>query len=176
MGKIYDGLSKGIMTAMKNKDSVRTQALKNIKAKMIEFKTSNEGVKVCAVDDATGERIIPDSSEIAIVKKMAKELEGDIEVRNSIIKSLEGTDDVAQLDKRTNDRDTLVAELAVITEYIPKAATEDDIRKVVNEYLTENGLSTIEQKQMGLVIKYVKGKLTNADGKLTSDIVRTFIG
>ena len=95
MGKIYDGLSKGIMAAMKNKDSVRTQALKNIKAKMIEFKPSNEGVKVCAVDDATGERIIPDSSEIAIVKKMAKELEGDIEVRNSIIKSLDGTDDVA---------------------------------------------------------------------------------
>lgn len=30
MGKIYDGLSKGIMTAMKNKDSVRTQALKNV--------------------------------------------------------------------------------------------------------------------------------------------------
>ena len=107
---------------------------------------------------------------------MAKELEGDIEIRNSIIKSLEGTDDVEQLDKRTNDRDALVAELAVITEYIPKAATEDDIRKVVNEYLTENGLSSIEQKQMGLVIKYVKGKLTNADGKLTSDIVRTFIG
>ena len=95
MGKIYDGLSKGIMTAMKNKDSVRTQALKNIKAKMIEFKTSNEGIKVCTVDDATGERIIPDSSEIAIVKKMAKELEGDIEFHNSIIKSLEGTNDVA---------------------------------------------------------------------------------
>ena len=153
MGKIYDELSNGIMSAMKNKDSVRAQALKNIKAKMIEFKTSNEGIKVCTVDDATGERIIPDSSEIAIVKKMAKELEGDIEIRNSIIKSLEGTDDADQLEKRTNDRDTLVAELAVITEYIPKAATEDDIRKVVNEYLTENALSTIDQKQMGLVIK-----------------------
>lgn len=176
MGKIFDGLSKGIMAAMKDKDSVRTQALKNIKAKMIEFKTSNEGIKVCTVDDATGERIIPDASEITIVKKMAKELEGDIEIINNVIKSLEGSDDVAQLEKRTNDRDMLVGELAVITEFIPQAASEDDIKKVVNEYMTENGLATIEQKQMGLVIKYVKTKLTNADGKMTSDIVRSFIG
>ena len=73
--KIDDDLHE----AMKSKNTVRTNALKNVKTKLIEFKTSVDGVKLC-VSDEHGDKIVPDVNCISIIKKMVKELSNDIDI------------------------------------------------------------------------------------------------
>ena len=61
-------------------------------------------------------------------------------------------------------------EANVISELLPKAASEEDINNAISEYIASNGPCTI--KQMGAVIKYVKSKFDNVDGALASRLVK----
>lgn len=76
---------------------------------------------------------------------------------------------------KTAGRDDLVAveesELKVISEFLPKAMTEDEIAKVVDEVVTQLGASS--PAQMGQVIGAVMAKVgAAADGGTVSKLVR----
>jgi uncharacterized protein len=64
------------------------------------------------------------------------------------------------------------AEIAVLEEYLPQAATAEEIEKAVAEAVNETGASSM--KEMGAVMKAALAKLQGktADGKLVSETVR----
>ena len=64
------------------------------------------------------------------------------------------------------------AELTVLEEYLPQAASADEITNAVTEAIIETGAGSI--KEMGLVMKAALAKLAGktVDGKLVSETVK----
>lgn len=67
-------------------------------------------------------------------------------------------------------------EIIIIEEYLPAAPNDDEIRRAIEEAITEAGADSL--KQMGAVIKAARAKLEGKaiDGKLLSDRVRERLG
>lgn len=151
MGKIQSMLPKLIVEAMKEKNTFKKNAYTNLKTAFLNYTTSKEGVKECTVDDK-GARIIPDAKELAIVKKMHTEL-----VENG---------------KQYNMNDYL-EEAKYYEPFIPQSASQQDVAAAIERYIAENG--AYDQKQMGLVIKYVKSQFENVDGALVASEVKARI-
>src|SRR4051812_10436371 len=65
------------------------------------------------------------------------------------------------------------AEIAVIEEYLPKAATREEIERAVSEAVAETGASSM--KEMGALMKAALAKLAgkNADGRTVSEVVKS---
>lgn len=132
-------ISKGIMDAMKAKDTVRLSALRNIKKFIIEAKTAGT-----SVDE------LPDADVIKIISKLAKQ----------------GTDS-AELYKSQNRQDLADEELgqvAVMQEYLPKPMTAEELTDAVKAIIAETGATSMKEmgKVMGIASKSLAGK---ADGK-----------
>lgn len=132
-------ISKGIMDAMKAKDTVRLSALRNIKKFIIEAKTAGT-----SVDE------LPDADVIKIISKLAKQ----------------GTDS-AELYKSQNRQDLADEELgqvAVMQEYLPKQMTAEELTEAVKAIIAETGATSMKEmgKVMGVASKSLAGK---ADGK-----------
>lgn len=132
-------ISKGIMDAMKAKDTVRLSALRNIKKFIIEAKTAGT-----SVDE------LPDADVIKIISKLAKQ----------------GADS-AELYKSQNRQDLADEELgqvAVMQEYLPKQMTAEELTDAVKAIIAETGATSMKEmgKVMGIASKNLAGK---ADGK-----------
>lgn len=151
MGKIQSMLPKLIMEAMKERNTIKKNAYTNLKTAFLNYITSKEGVKECTTD-ANGNKVISDEKELTIIKKMYKEL-----VENGEQYKL----------------NEYIEEASYLKPFIPKPASEEDIEKAISELIDiEVG---IPQKEMGILIKTVKGKLPNADGKTVSMIVKKYV-
>jgi uncharacterized protein YqeY len=64
-------------------------------------------------------------------------------------------------------------ELVVLEEYLPQAASKEEIEQAVTDAISETGASSI--KEMGAVMKAAQAKLAGkaADGRLVSETVKT---
>ena len=64
------------------------------------------------------------------------------------------------------------SELVVLEDYLPQAASKEEIENAVAEAIAETGASSI--KEMGAVMKAAQTRLAgkSADGKLVSEIVK----
>jgi uncharacterized protein YqeY len=87
-------------------------------------------------------------------------------------------DSVEQYDKgnRPELADKERAEIRVIEEYLPQAATREEIEQAVAAAIQETGADSL--KQMGAVMKAAQGKLAGraADGRTVSEIVKSKLG
>src|SRR6201991_917802 len=65
------------------------------------------------------------------------------------------------------------AEIAFIEEYLPQAASREEIERAVSEAVAETGASSM--KEMGAVMKAALARLAgrNADGRTVSEIVKS---
>ena len=142
--EIISKYTKTIMSEMKAGNKERANVFKLIKAKMMEFVTRSD------------KPVLDTKAEITILNKMLKE-------RN---------DTAAEYFKagRQELANQELFEANIISELLPKAASEEEIKNAISEYITSNGPCTI--KQMGAIIKYVKSKFDNVDGALTSKLVK----
>lgn len=68
------------------------------------------------------------------------------------------------------------AEIRVIEEYLPQAATREEIEQAVAAAISETGASTM--KEMGAVMKSVQARLAgrSVDGRVVSEIVKAKLG
>ena len=68
------------------------------------------------------------------------------------------------------------AEIAVIEEYLPRAASRAEIERAVAEAVAETGATST--KEMGAVMKAALARLAgrNADGRVVSEIVKAKLG
>jgi hypothetical protein len=65
------------------------------------------------------------------------------------------------------------AEIAVIEEYLPRAASREEIEQAVAEAIAETGATSM--KEMGAVMKAAQARLAgrSADGRTVSEIVKS---
>ena len=146
---LYDQVSNDIKEAMKARDKVRLETLRNIKKVFIEAKTAP------GANDT-----LEDAVAMKILAKLAKQGK-----------------ESAETFKQQNREDLAEAELAqvkVIEEYLPKPLTEEEIEAQVKEIIAQTGASSIKEmgKVMGAANKKMAGK---ADGKIISDIVKKLL-
>ncbi len=142
-------ISKGIMEAMKAKDTVRLSALRNIKKYIIEAKTAGT-----AVDE------LPDADVLKIITKLAKQ----------------GTDSAAiyAQQNRQDLADEELAQVKVFEEFLPKRLSAEELTEAVKQIIAEVGATSMKEmgKVMGVASKRLAGQ---ADGKEISDKVRELL-
>lgn len=146
---LFDQISKDIVVAMKAKDKVALEALRNIKKVFLEAKTA---------PGSDGE--LTDEAALKIIQKLAKQGR-----------------DVATLYTSQNRQDLADAELAqveVIERYLPQPMTEEEIESSVRDIIAQTGAQSIKDmgKVMGIANKQMAGK---AEGKTISEIVKRLL-
>ena len=147
--ELFEKVSKYIVAAMKAKDKVTLEALRNIKKVFIEAKTAP------GANDT-----LDDAAALKILQKLAKQ-----------------GHDSADLYTQQNRPDLAEAEMAqvkVIESYLPKALSAEEIEAAVKEIIAQTGATSIKEmgKVMGLASKQLAGK---ADGKAISDVVKKLL-
>ncbi len=146
---LFDKVSEDIKTAMKARDKVRLETLRNIKKVFLEAKTA-PGANDTLTDDAA----------LKIIQKLAKQGK---ETAKTYIDN--GRQDLA---------DDELAQVAVLEEYLPKPLTEAEIEAAVKEIIAQVGATSMKDmgKVMGIASKQMAGK---AEGGVISGIVRRLL-
>lgn len=146
---LFEKVSEDIKTAMKARDKVRLETLRNIKKVFLEAKTA-PGANDTLTDDAA----------LKIIQKLAKQGK---ETAKTYIDN--GRQDLAD-DER--------AQVAVLEEYLPKPLTEAEIEAAVKEIIAQVGATSMKEmgKVMGIASKQMAGK---AEGGVISGIVRRLL-
>ncbi len=142
---LKDKIISDLTTAMKAKDTNRTSVLRMVKANLMNRQIEKGG-------DLTDEEI-------------TKALQTLVKQRRDSVEQYEkaGRAELAEKEK---------TEIAVIEDYLPNAASKEEIEKAVSEAISETGASSI--KEMGAVIKAALTKLEGktADGRMVSETVK----
>ncbi|MGM9724098.1 MAG: GatB/YqeY domain-containing protein [Prevotella sp.] len=146
---LFEKVSEDIKTAMKARDKVRLETLRNIKKVFLEAKTA-PGANDTLTDDAA----------LKIIQKLAKQGK---ETAKTYIDN--GRQDLA---------DDELAQVAVLEEYLPKPLTEAEIEAAVKEIIAQVGATSMKDmgKVMGIASKQMAGK---AEGGVISGIVRRLL-
>lgn len=146
---LFDQISNDIKEAMKARDKVRLETLRNIKKVFLEAKTAP------GANDT-----LEDADAMKILAKLAKQ----------------GKESAATFVQQ-NSQDLADAELAqvsVIEAYLPKPMTEEEIEAAVKEIIAQTGAAGMKDmgKVMGVASKQMAGK---ADGRIISGIVKKLL-
>ncbi len=146
---LFEQVSKDIVAAMKAKDKVRLEALRNIKKVFIEAKTApgaNDNL-----DDAVA---------LKLLQKLAKQGRDSATLYNG-----QGRADLA---------DAELAQVSVIEAYLPKAMSREELEAAVRDIIAQTGAQSIKEmgKVMGVASKQLAGK---ADGKAISEVVKSLL-
>ncbi len=146
---LYDQVNNDIKEAMKARDKVRLETLRNIKKVFLEAKTAP------GANDT-----LEDADALKILQKLAKQ----------------GNESAATY-KQQNREDLAAEELAqvkVIEEYLPKPLSEEEIEAAVKAIVEQTGATGMKDmgKVMGVASKQLAGR---ADGKVISTIVKKLL-
>ena len=146
---LEEQISKGIMAAMKAKDTVRLSALRNVKKYIIEAKTAGVSVDV-----------LPDADVLKIITKLAKQGQD-----SAAIYAQQNRQDLA---------DEELAQVAVYQEFLPKQLSDSELTEAVKAIIAETGAESI--KDMGKVMGVASKKLAGqAEGKDISAKVKELL-
>lgn len=147
---IFEKVSKDIIAAMKAKDKMRLEALRNVKKYFIEAKTAPGANDT--LDDATA---------LKILSKLAKQGRD-----TAALYTEQGRPDLAEEE---------TAQAVIIEEYLPKALSADELEAEVKAIIAETGASSMKDmgKVMGIASKKLAGR---ADGKAISVLVKQLLG
>ena len=147
---LFDQISNDIKDAMKARDKVRLETLRNIKKVFLEAKTA---------PGSNG--TLEDADALKILAKLAKQGK-----ESALTFSQANRPDLAEGE---------LAQVDVIEEYLPKQMTEDEIREAVKAIIAETGATSMKEmgKVMGVASKQLAGK---ADGRVISAIVKECLG
>ena len=143
-------ISKGIMEAMKAKEPVRLQTLRNIKKYIIEAKTA--GTEIAE---------LPDADVVKIIAKLAKQGSDSVEIYRQ--------------QNRADLAEEELAQVAVMQEFLPRQLSPEELTEAVRAVIAEVGATSVKEmgKVMGVASKRLAGQ---ADGKDISAKVRELLG
>ncbi|MBQ5663337.1 MAG: GatB/YqeY domain-containing protein [Bacteroidaceae bacterium] len=146
---IFDIISNDLKEAMKAKDKVALDTLRNIKKALIEAKTAPGAGD--SVDDATATKII---------SKLAKQGRESAELYASQNRPELAAEEMAQV--------------AVLEKYLPKQMSDEELTEALKSIIAEVGASSPQEmgKVMGVATKKLAGM---ADGKAISAKVRELL-
>ncbi len=146
---LFDQISKDIMAAMKARDKVRLDTLRNIKKVFLE-----------AVSAPGADGTLADADAMKILQKLAKQGK-----ESAATFTQAGRNELAEAE---------LAQVSVIEEYLPKPLTEAEIEQQVKDIIAQTGATSVKEmgRVMGMASKQMAGK---ADGKVISAIVKRLL-
>ena len=144
---LHTDIKDGVKVALKAKKQTRLMTLRGLLSEL-----TNEAVKKGNKPDTE----LGDEAVMDVIQRLVKQRRDSIEQYTQ-----GGRDDLAEQEK---------LELEVLSAFLPEQMSEDEIRSIVQETMTETGASEKSDigKLMGALMPKVKGK---ADGKIVSQIV-----
>ncbi|MDE7377976.1 MAG: GatB/YqeY domain-containing protein [Paraprevotella sp.] len=146
---LFEQISKDIIAAMKAKDKVRLEALRNVKKYFLEAKTA---------PGANDE--LSDADALKILAKLAKQ----------------GKDTAALYteQQRPDLAEEEMSQVAVFESYLPKQLTAEELEAAVREIIAQTGATSAKDmgKVMGIATKQLAGK---AEGKAISALVKQLL-
>ena len=142
---LQEKIQAHITDAMRSKDSLRLNTLRMMKSAV----KNKEIEKMKALEEG---------EVLSIFGTLVKQRKDSIEQFRK-----GGREELAQKEE---------AEIKIIEEYLPAAASEDDIRRAIDEAVQETGATSM--KDMGKVMKAALARLAGktADGARVSQIVK----
>ena len=143
---IEEKINADVKASMLAKDSKRLEAVRAIKSVILLLKTSSEGL-----------------TEETALKAIQKEY-----------KKRKETAEIYQQQNRPDLAEQELAQAVVMEEYLPKALSEEEIKTIVKNTISELGASSPADlgKVIGAANKIIAGR---ADGKLISQIVKELL-
>lgn len=144
---LKEKLLNDLKESMKNKNLIRKNTIQMIRAAILQVEKDKQ-------IELTEEQVI----EI-IAKETKKRKDAQIEFEKS------GREDLIN---QNNE------EIAILSEYLPKQLSEEEIETIVKKVIEETGATTM--KDMGIVMKKSKEQIgVAADGKTVSEIVKKLL-
>ena len=146
---LFDQISEDIKSAMKARDKVRLETLRNIKKVFLEAKTAPGANDTLADTDA-----------LKIISKLTKQGK-----ETATTYTQAGRQDLA---------DAELAQVEVLESYLPKQLSQEEIEAEVKKIIAEVGATSM--KEMGKVMSTASKQLAGkADGRVISEIVKKFL-
>ncbi len=147
---LFDQISNDIKEAMKAKDKVRLETLRNVKKVFLEAKTA-PGANDELNDDAA----------LKIIQKLAKQGKDAAEIYRT-----QGREDLASDE---------LAQVSVLESYLPKQMSEAELEEALRAIIAETGATSARDmgKVMGVATKNLAGK---AEGRAISAKVKELLG
>ena len=144
---IEEKINADVKASMLAKNAKRLEAVRAIKSVILLLKTSAEGL-----------------TEESALKAIQKEY-----------KKRKETYEIYIQQNRQDLADDELAQALVMEEYLPKPLTEDELKDIIKNAISEIGASGPADmgKVMGAANKVIAGR---ADGKLVSQIVKELLG
>jgi uncharacterized protein YqeY len=142
---LQEKIQSHLADAMRSKDQLRLSVLRMMKSAV----KNKEVEKMKALEE---------SEIIAVLNTLVKQRKDSVEqFRNG------GREELAQKEE---------AEIKIIEEYLPAAATEEEVRRAVEDAIHETGAASM--KDMGKVMKATMARLAgkSADGSRVSQLVK----
>jgi uncharacterized protein YqeY len=136
---LIEKINHDIKEAMRSKDQLRLDTLRMLKSKIL------------AVDARAG---LPDSEVVKLFKTYFSNLQDAL--------------DQAQALNRPEAAQKLKSELDIVQEYLPKAPSQEETKKIVLQAIADSGAKT--KKDLGLVMKSIMKINNTVDGKLARDL------
>lgn len=146
---LFEQVSKDIVAAMKAKDKVRLEALRNIKKVFLEAKTA----------PGAGDTL-EDADAMKLLQKLAKQGRD-----SAALYAGQGRQDLA---------DGELAQVEVIEGYLPQPLSAEEIEAAVKDIIAKVGAQTVKDmgRVMGVASKQLAGR---ADGKAISEAVKRLL-
>lgn len=136
---IIERINDGIKEAMRSRDQLRLDTLRMLKSKIL------------AVDARSN---LSDAEVVKLFKTYFGNLQEALEQ--------------AQAAKRPEAAEKLKNELAIIQEFLPKALSPEETKKIVMQAIAESGAKS--KKDFGLVMKSIMKLNNTVDGKLAKSL------
>jgi uncharacterized protein YqeY len=145
---LVEQINKDLIEAMKAKDEVKLRAIRAIKSAFLLAGTE------------TGSKNISDEVAMKAMMKMAKQRKDSIDIFTK-----ENRNDLAKKEQE---------ELQVIESYLPAAMSEEDLRKVLQQIISETGATSM--KDIGKIMPLAMSKLAGkTDGKAINEMLKSLL-
>lgn len=141
---LAEKINDGIKEAMKSRDQLRLDTLRMLKSKILAV-------------DARGN--LSDADVIKLFKTYSGNLQEALEQAHAV-----GRPEMA---------DKLKSELAIVQEFLPKALTPEETKKIVMQAIEESGATS--KKEFGNVMKKIMAINNSVDGKLAKDLANQLL-
>ena len=144
---LKEKLMEDLKESMKNKDVIRKNTVQMVRAAILQIE-KDKGIEV------------DDNKILEIIAK-------EVKTRNDSLEDFQkgGREDLVEQAKQ---------EIAILSEYLPKQLTKEELKERIMNIINEIGATSI--KDMGAVMKEAKSQIgTAADGKSINEVVRELL-
>ena len=144
---LKEKLMEDLKNSMKEKNNLRKNVVQMVRAAILQIE-KDKGIEV------------DDNKILEIIAK-------EVKTRNDSLVDFEkgGREDLVNQAKE---------EIAVLSEYLPKQLTKEELKEKLTQIITDLGVTSI--KDMGLVMKEAKSQIgTAADGRTINEVVKELL-